>query len=72
MLQPLNKCDNLPVLLLAAAVEPCELCDHVQMQGNGGNKWISGGKIVLTSPPHSLQLNPTASEHHSVTVVQCN
>lgn len=32
------------VVIVAAAVELCELCDHVQMQGNGGSKWILGRK----------------------------
>lgn len=37
-------------VVVAAVAEPCELCDHVQIQGNGWSEWILGGRIDLTSP----------------------
>lgn len=57
--------------VVVAAVEPYDLCDHVQMQENGGNKWISGERIALRSPPQWSQLNPLATEHCSVTDADC-
>ena len=46
-------------VVVVAAVEPCDLCYRVQMQGNGGNKWILGDRLPLRSPPQHSQLNPT-------------
>lgn len=37
--------DNFTGAVVVAAVEPCELCDHVQMQGNCGSKWVLGERI---------------------------
>lgn len=60
------------VVVVAAAVEPCELCDRVQTQGNWGSKWILGGRIALTPPKHRSQLNPPANGHRSVTDPHCD
>lgn len=49
------------------AVEPYELCDHDQMQGNWWSKWVLGERKALRSPPHHSRPNPPVTEHHSMT-----
>lgn len=47
---------TISVVAADAAVEPLELCDHVQMQGNRGSKWVLGEK-------DSSQISTTLTAH---------
>lgn len=58
-------------VVVAAAVELCELCDYVEMRGNGGGKWIVPERIALRSPPHRSQPKPLGAKRCSVTRAHC-
>lgn len=59
------------VVVVVVAIEPCELWDCVQMQGNGGSNQTLGARIVLTVPPHHSQMTPLANKHCSVANTNC-
>ena len=57
--------------VVVAAVEPCELCDHVQMQGNGGSsKWIFRRKD--SSQISTTPLTAESTDHWALLCDRCS